>query len=79
MMRAPTPSAPLPPEATIRQALRDSSILASLTIDVTVADGTVTLSGGVESMDQKEEAERIALRADGIRGVVNLLTVHLFN
>ena len=44
-------------------------------LDVTVSRGWVTLKGEVEWQFQREEAERVARRTSGIRGVSNLITV----
>jgi osmotically-inducible protein OsmY len=44
-------------------------------LDVTVSHGWVTLKGEVEWQFQKEEAERVARRISGVRGVTNLITV----
>jgi osmotically-inducible protein OsmY len=44
-------------------------------IDVDVQDGVVTLSGTVETMNDKREAEDIARRTEGVKRVVNELQV----
>jgi osmotically-inducible protein OsmY len=44
-------------------------------LDVTVSRGWVTLKGEVEWQFQKDDAERVARRIAGIRGVGNLITV----
>lgn len=44
-------------------------------LDVTVSHGWVTLKGEVEWQFQKDDAERVARRIAGIRGVSNLITV----
>ncbi len=44
-------------------------------IDVDTIDGRVTLNGKVERAFQREEAERLAERTEGVREVVNLLQV----
>jgi osmotically-inducible protein OsmY len=44
-------------------------------IDVDTIDGRVTLSGKVARAFQREEAERVAQRTEGVREVVNLLQV----
>jgi osmotically-inducible protein OsmY len=41
-----------------------------------VNDGIVYLMGSVDSEEQKERAEKVALRAPGVRGVVNRLDVN---
>jgi len=44
-------------------------------IDITVSKGWVTLSGEVEWQYQKEDAERVARRISGVKGVTNLISV----
>jgi osmotically-inducible protein OsmY len=44
-------------------------------IDVSADQGTVYLSGDVETNEQKEQAEQIARRVKGVRHVVNKLQV----
>ena len=41
-----------------------------------VNDGIVYLTGSVDSEEQKERAEKVALRAPGVRGVVNRLEIN---
>ena len=49
--------------------------LKSLEISVDTKDGTVTLSGKVDSPDQRERAKQIAQSTGGVKGVVDNLTV----
>jgi osmotically-inducible protein OsmY len=44
-------------------------------IDVSADQGTVYLSGDVETNEQKEQAEQIARRVKGVQHVVNKLQV----
>ena len=44
-------------------------------IDVTVSKGWVTLKGEVEWQYQKQDAERVARRLTGVKGVTNLIVV----
>ena len=44
-------------------------------IDVTVSKGWVTLKGEVEWNYQKQDAERVVRRLQGVKGVSNLITV----
>jgi hypothetical protein len=44
-------------------------------VRVTTHDGTVTLSGKVRSHEESMAAERLALEVEGVRKVVNSLTV----
>lgn len=49
--------------------------VAGTHIDVDTVDGLVTLNGKVASADQKAEAEKLATRTDGVKGVTNLIQV----
>ena len=44
-------------------------------LDVTVSKGWVTLKGELEWQYQREDAERVARRIQGVKGVSNLITV----
>ena len=44
-------------------------------LDVTVSKGWVTLKGEVEWQFQKQDAERVVRRLQGVKGVSNLITV----
>ena len=44
-------------------------------LDVTVANGWVTLKGTVQWQFQKDDAERVVRRLTGVKGVSNLITV----
>jgi osmotically-inducible protein OsmY len=44
-------------------------------LDVTVSNGWVTLKGEVEWNYQKQDAERVVRRLQGVKGVSNLITV----
>ena len=44
-------------------------------INVDVTNNVVTLRGTVESMEQKQEAERVAKQTDGVKSVRNMLKV----
>ena len=46
-------------------------------LDVTVSKGWVTLKGEVEWQFQKQDAERVVRRLQGVKGVSNLITVKL--
>ncbi|HEX2641749.1 MAG TPA: BON domain-containing protein [Thermoanaerobaculia bacterium] len=71
-----------------REVLSDASIttrvkaklladpeVAALHIDVDTIDGRVTLNGKVASADQRQEAEKLASRTQGVKSVVNLIQV----
>src|SRR5260370_25122704 len=49
----------------------DPRITAAADIAVSLADGVVTLSGFLPNYSEKEEAERVAKRVFGVRGVAN--------
>lgn len=51
--------------------------LDATNVVVTVKDGTVTLTGFVTSFNEKWEAEEVAKRVAGVRGVANDLEVRL--
>lgn len=44
-------------------------------IDVDTMEGRVTLNGKVASAEQKDEAEKLARRTEGVREVVNMIQV----
>src|SRR5687768_9952626 len=46
-------------------------------IGVAVKEGVVTLSGEVASYHEKVEAERAALRVEGVRGIASEIEIHL--
>lgn len=60
---------------TIENAIARHWSLESEDIYVRVKDNTVTLTGSVDSLYQKEEAEKIAWKAPGVQQVENLLEV----
>ena len=72
----------------IGQNIDDKTILASVKtklvmekvsnltkVNVDVTNGTVYLTGNVDSAEQKSRAERIAQEVNGVRSVVNNLEV----
>jgi osmotically-inducible protein OsmY len=61
--------------AAVVRALEWDAMIPIDKLDVTVSRGWVTLKGEVEWQFQREEAERVARRISGIRGVTNLITV----
>jgi osmotically-inducible protein OsmY len=59
----------------IEEALRRSAEIDARRIRITVTDGKVTLSGDVHSWAEREEAERAAWAAPGVREVDDQLAV----
>ena len=59
----------------VKAKLIRDSILQGFSIDVDVFQGEVTLTGGVNTPDQKERAGRIAQETTGVSKVNNLLKV----
>ncbi len=51
--------------------------IKSSEIGVAVSDGIVTLSGSVDNYAEKREAEKAALRVDGVKGVAEDIVVDL--
>jgi osmotically-inducible protein OsmY len=61
--------------AAVTRALEWDAALDIDKLDVTVSKGWVTLKGEVEWGFQRSDAERVARRITGVRGVSNLITV----
>jgi osmotically-inducible protein OsmY len=61
--------------AAVIRALEWDAFVPIDKIDVTVSKGWVTLKGEVEWGFQRADAERVARRITGVRGVSNLITV----
>jgi osmotically-inducible protein OsmY len=57
------------------RALQWDAIVPADRIELTVSKGWVTLKGEVEWQFQKEDAERVVRRLQGVRGVTNLIVV----
>jgi osmotically-inducible protein OsmY len=60
---------------TVRQKLAADSLVKGGAIDVEVKDGNVTLKGKVQEQKQKEKAERIAKKVNGVKTVVNEIKI----
>jgi osmotically-inducible protein OsmY len=56
---------------TIMQKLAADPVVKGGAIKVDVKDGSVTLSGKVEEMKQKNKAEKIAKKVEGVKSVAN--------
>ena len=61
--------------ARIKAKLIADPEVAGSHIDVDTVDGQVTLNGKVASEDQRAEAEKLASRTEGVKGVTNLIQV----
>jgi hyperosmotically inducible periplasmic protein len=75
--QAPAP-APDPDKALagqVMQALEGESKVHAAAIDVTAAEGKVTLWGTAASEEERERAARAAARVDGVKSVDNRLAV----
>jgi hyperosmotically inducible protein len=60
---------------TIRQKLAADQVVKGGAIEVTVKDGAVTLRGKVEEEKQKSKAEKVAKKVNGVKSVVNEITL----
>jgi hyperosmotically inducible protein len=60
---------------TIRQKLAADQVVKGGAIDVIVKDGAVTLQGKVADEKQKNKAEKIAKKVNGVKSVVNQITL----
>jgi hyperosmotically inducible protein len=56
---------------TIRQKLASDQVVKGGAIDVQVHEGAVVLAGKVESEKQKDRAEKLAKRVNGVKSVKN--------
>jgi osmotically-inducible protein OsmY len=61
--------------AKVKAAILAEPGLKSLQINVDSKDGTVTLSGNVASDNLRDRAKQIAMGTDGVKNVVDNLTV----
>jgi len=59
----------------VKAKLFDESVLRGFAISVETFTGEVTLTGAVDSNEQKERAGKIARSVEGVRGLNNLLKV----
>jgi osmotically-inducible protein OsmY len=57
------------------RALEWDALVSVDELDVTVANGWVTLRGEVEWQYQKQDAEQVVRRLSGVKGVTNLITI----
>jgi len=59
----------------VLQRILNSSSIKTSDIDVSVSDGAVTLSGGVTSWAEADQAQLLATETKGVKSVTNNLTV----
>lgn len=72
---APQPSPGMQLAAKIKSALRNSQSLDAQGVDVTVADGVVTLHGTAPAPEESRKIAAFVAKLDGVRSVVNNLVV----
>jgi osmotically-inducible protein OsmY len=60
---------------TIRQKLAADQIVKGGAIEVICKDGAVTLKGTVEEPSQKNKAEKIAKKVNGVKSVTNEIMI----
>jgi osmotically-inducible protein OsmY len=60
---------------TIRQKLAADQVVKGGAIEVVVKGGVVTLSGTVEEDKQKNKAEKIAKKVNGVKSVTNEIKI----
>lgn len=59
----------------VQAALEDNAKVKARQVEVETLEGVVYLTGVVETEESRREAGRVSWRTDGVRGVVNDLTV----
>src|SRR5512142_451899 len=59
----------------IKESLEVNDKVKARQVDVQTREGTVYLTGVVDTEEARREAGRVAWRTEGVRGVVNDLTV----
>jgi hypothetical protein len=72
---APQPSPGAQLAAKVKSALRNSRTLDAQGVDVTAADGVVTLHGTVPEAEESRRIASFVSQMDGVRSVVNNLVV----
>jgi len=72
---APQPSPGAQLAAKVKSALRGAGNLDTQGVDVTAADGVVTLHGTVPGAEESRDIAAFVARVDGVRSVVNNLVV----
>jgi hyperosmotically inducible protein len=59
----------------VRQKLAADQVVKGGDLEITVKDGVVTMNGKVHEQKQKDKAEHIAKRVNGVKSVVNNLKI----
>lgn len=59
----------------VRRKLASDAIVKGGALDVQVKDGIVTLTGKVELEKQKQKAEKLVKKVNGVKGVVNQIQI----
>ena len=59
----------------VRVKLASDQVVGVLPLQVSVAQGVVTLSGAVEQKSQRAKAERVARKVKGVKQVVNKIEI----
>jgi len=62
-------------QASVSSALTHDAMLKNQPVTAAVANGVVTLSGTVETEQQRQEAETVAANVQGVSGIQNNITV----
>jgi hyperosmotically inducible periplasmic protein len=60
---------------TVKAKLFDDSVVRGFAISVKTFEGEVTLTGGVDTQEQKDRASEIAQSVTGVRKVNNLINI----
>lgn len=62
--------------ARVKASLVEDDDVSGLDVSTTTYDGVVQLSGFVDNEQERQRAEQVARRVDGVREVVNNITVN---
>ena len=59
----------------VRVRLASDQVVGTMSFQVAVKDGVVTLSGSVEQKSYKARAERLAKKAKGVKQIINNIEI----